>query len=196
VRKRRKNPASLPRLSLLDLMRDARCVLSISSRYMTLSSLIPPECPHGTATIIMHAAYFKYDFSRRFWKWLFTTPGGKTHFPRKPHFMCDPHNLAGWQVAEADPTPKYGARIPEIRLAPKPEDDPAGLETSHMRPCTFSLLADLTSETFQTLNPALSTSHQVGGAFLKQRPCHGPGCPDQGGGRTFPLEANPRNPKP
>ena len=53
VRKRKQAPASFPHLSLVDLLKDARCVGSIDSEDIGLNSLFPPECPFGTATIIL-----------------------------------------------------------------------------------------------------------------------------------------------
>ena len=55
VRKRRQDPSSFPRLSLLNLLCDARCVCSINAFNMGINNLIPGECPHGTATIVIPA---------------------------------------------------------------------------------------------------------------------------------------------
>ena len=55
VRTRRQNPSSFPKISLLNIMRDARCVFTVEDRTMGLNNLIAPECPHGTATMAVGA---------------------------------------------------------------------------------------------------------------------------------------------
>ena len=53
VRARRQNPSSFPKISLLNIMRDARCVFTVKFLSMGLNNLIAPECPHGTATMVV-----------------------------------------------------------------------------------------------------------------------------------------------
>ena len=49
VRTRRQNPSSFQRLSLLNILRDARCVHAVDANNLGVNSLIASECPHGTA---------------------------------------------------------------------------------------------------------------------------------------------------
>jgi len=46
------NSSPFPRLSLLNIARDARCVFAGYANIMGVSNQIAPECPHGTATTL------------------------------------------------------------------------------------------------------------------------------------------------
>ena len=126
VRKLKEHPSSFPQISLIDLLKDARCVRNFnatiwanvggdSSSHLPeedrdnvggptartgLSSLIPPECPYGTATILVPAS-----------EWDVLSASTRIG------------SLAAWQV------PAWGggddAESYSIRLPTKPEPNPS-----------------------------------------------------------------------
>ena len=110
ARQRRKDP-SFPLPSLLDLMRDARCVFSENGGSFAtgVNSLYPSECPHGTFTLAVHSdMYFRHATER---------------------MQKELGPLALWQVA-CDPkwalaVARQNRRVYDVRLALPPEPHPS-----------------------------------------------------------------------
>jgi len=113
ARQRRKD-SSFPLPSLLDLMREARCVFSeVGAGSQGVNSLYPSECPHGTLTLVVN----KDDA-----KWLGDSRMKKLLGP-----------LALWQVAYDSKwtveNARQNKRSNDIRLALPPEPHPSRPKT-------------------------------------------------------------------
>lgn len=151
VRKRRTNP-SFPQHSLLDLMRDARCLFRTGQNGQGVNRLFPPECPHGTANIwqptvkdgdpfrILDVSVLDPIGS------ILDPTGSDSVFSWKKTEKLDEQSrvglfhLAGWQVKKLPHiwgAPDVLRSDYDTRLAPQPEPNPSGPETL-LRPCTFT----------------------------------------------------------